>query len=394
MARTLICGFEANDTGTGTPSGANIDGRPIGTGVSIDASSRTGSFALKVALTSGVTGRYEATTGSGHFVRFYMKVTVRPASTARQFYGNVSANFVTLRLNPSGTIAYYVDTTLIGTSTAALTDTTKWYLIEIRSGTASSVAILRIDGVNEITGSPSSWSQVISLGTEDTVADTYTAFFDDLVRDDAAYPGDSKVVLLIPTADTSNTNWRKGAGTTTGTDFYEAVNNLPPGGVASASETDVTNIESASSTGTAQYTATMSTYASKGIAAGDTIVAIQQIVDHGEDIATGTKTGTFELTANPVVSATAFTFGDDGGAHGIYNNAASLWAPGRLITSGPSVTVSTAPTMKLVKTDTTTRVGCVCFMGIYVEYVPAVVSVFIAKPPKVIGQSVKRASYF
>lgn len=369
MARVGINGFEVNDTGTSTPIGQNAEGKPVGTGVTMDTGIvRTGTYACKVALTSGVAGRFQQwAITNNHYNRVYIRVTARPASTARVLCGNGSN--VNLRLNANGTIAYYNSTTLIGTSSTALTDTSKWYRVEWRQSDGSSVVILKIDGTNEVTGSPSSWaSSTVIFGSDDTVADTYTAYYDDYVADDAGYPGDGKVVLLLPASDNTRTNWTAGNGGTS--NLFDAVNNLPPGGLASANETNSTNIESASNTGTALYIANMVSYATAGLTSSDTVNAIMQVIVEGEDIATGTKTGSYEMTQNPVVAATTFTAGADGGAHGIYNNASSLWQVRRKITQTPSVTVATTPLMKLVKTDTTTRTLCVCFMGIYVDYTP------------------------
>ena len=378
MARTVICGFEANDNITGNLTTQAVDGRLQGTGATIDTTTvRSGTYALKIALTSGTAGYFlsQHNLSNGRYTRFYLRVTALPSSTARKLFGNTTG--IHLRLNPAGTLALYNNTTLIGTTTTALTDTTKWYRIEIRLADGTSVPTVLIDGNTEITASPASWTMApLHIGANDTVADTYTAYFDDLTEDDAGFPGDGKVVLLLPESDNTRTNWTAGAGATTS--LFAAVDNLPPAGVASASETNTSNIESASSTGTATYIAAMSTYSSKGIAAGDTVNAIDIMILHGEDIATGTKNGTFELTSNPVVGSTAFAFGNDAGAHGAYNASTGIWPFAETFQNAPTVTVGNAPLFKVVKTDTTTRVACICFMGIYVDYTPAVVDPYPA----------------
>lgn len=380
MARTFILGFEGNDTGTSMPSGRHVDGVPSGTGISLDTGTvRSGTYSLKANLTTSVAGRFlpNQNIGTGSYVRGYVRVTSLPG-TARIFFGDTTG--VNLKLNTSGTLELLNTTTSIGTSTTALTDSTRWYRIEVRLADGSSVAVLRIDGNDEVTGSPSSWSMNLSFGDNGANAGAYTVFYDDVTVDDTTWPGDGKVVLLLPASDNTVTNWTAGAGSTS--NLWDAVNNTPPTAVASASETNTTNIESASSTGTATYIANMTTYSTAGLVAADTVNAIMQVVVHGEDIVTGTKTGTYEMTQNPVVASTAFTtgFGGDAGAHGAYNNASSFWVVARKITATPSITVGTTPLMKLVKTDTTTRVGCVCFMGIYVDYTPAVVSDFPVLP--------------
>ena len=395
MARTYFTGFEVAD---GNANGVGrVDITQLGSGCSWETTIHRGNGqpgstrSLKVVAASGtqcIINLFRATANSP-YLRFYIRVTVRPATTARPIYGATSS--LHIDLNPNGTLSVVNNTTPIGTSTTALTDTARWYMVELRISNGSSVTVLQIDGIAEVTGSPSSWSISNFMGAAGTVADTYTAYFDDFSQDNSAFPGPGNVVLLLPISDSSITNWTAGAGA--GSSLFEAINNLPPAGVASASETNTTNIESSSNSGTASYSANMNYLADLGAQAGATIVALEQLVVHGEDIATGAKTGSFELASNPVVGATAFTFGEgDSGAHVAYADAASNWKLSSLVTTTPSMDINSVTNMRLVKTDTTTRTGCVCFMGIYVEYVPAA-TVTPPNLPKVIRQAVSRASY-
>lgn len=332
---------------------------------------RTGTYSLKLTPASGATGywngRTSTTAADTDYLRFYVRVTSLPA-TARVLAGVVAAT--RLMLNPSGTL------TLFGTpnsvvSSVALTDTTKWYRIDIKAllaGGAGSLA-LSIDGVSQ--GSTDSGGSAIGLrfGADDTVAATYTAYIDDVRYDSTDIRGAGQAVLLLPVSDNANTNWTAGAGGTT--NLWSAVDNIPPAGLASASESATSNIESASSTGTANYVANLKTYTNAGIGAADTLNEVYPRLRHGEDIATGTKTGSYELTANPVIASQTFTFGADGGAHAADGNSVLWLTHGGTSTRAPAVTLGSSPTMKVIKTDTTTRVGCVDFMGMYVDYTPA-----------------------
>jgi hypothetical protein len=100
-----------------------------------------------------------------------------------------------------------------------------------------------------------------------------------------------------------------------------------------------------------------------------TIKIVQAVVDTAEDISTGTKTGTFQITSNPAQSGTdAITaFGNDAGAAGTWpTNWYAYWGTAQYY---PSVTLGTSLALEVVKTDTGTRTALIDFMGIYIEYV-------------------------
>ena len=328
---------------------------------------RTGTRSARVNPASGASGAATHSIASG-FGGFGLYIATMP-SVARSIVGFATSNAVSIRLNTNGTLSVMTGGsagTLIGTSATALT-TGVWYWISLRRSDGSSVPLLQINGVTEVTGTLSGMgSQGWLLGCNETEASAIDLYFDDLIVDDAAHVPPSKVATLLPISDNSRTNWTAGAGATT--NLFDAVDNNPAGGVASASETNTTNIESASNTGTANYVANLATYASAGINAADTVRGVTLFCRNGEDIATGTKTGTFELTGNPVVGTTAFTFGNDNGAHAAENGGA--WVTSTASSSSPSVTVGSSPTMRVTKTDTTTRVACVDLMGINVAWTP------------------------
>jgi len=361
MARIGISGWEsASDKGESN----NLFN---GTGCSIENSIvRSGSHSLKVLCVPGVTAYHIAISGF-LFNRAYIRVTSLPLTTPRVIVGAINTNNVNIRLTTSGSLSFYVDTTLIGTSSTALVNADKWYRVEWRTGTASNVPVLLIDGNTEITDSPSSWTYPGSFGANDIVADTYTAYFDDVASDDSDWCGEGKVVLLLPISDNARDSlWTGGAGGTT--NLYEAVNNTPP--IGTASETDSTQIEHAggASGTTDQYTANMATYASAGIGAYDIIVSVVGKVVHGEDEAAGTKQLKYHIVSNPSSDASVtFNAGLDAGALGTFptNWATAVGFPS---ISYPLVDLNTSPIMRVVRPETASGVASICFMGINVEY--------------------------
>lgn len=331
---------------------------------------RTGGYSLKISPQSGnfvaYWGNHARTTGC---VKVDVRITARPATTARMLLNGISP-YERLLINADGTLTLQDSTGAShGTTTTALTDTTRWYRIEVRvpaDGSASSE--LRIDGRTEFTFTHKSLDNLPTwLGNYDNVADTYTAYFDDFVIADAAHGwiGPTAVYHLLPTADAQRGSWTGGSGGTT--NLWDAINNVPPAGTAT--ETNTTQIESADSSGdnsTDEYRATTQTIASV-VGTGASVLAMSCGCFHGEDVATGTKTGSIALTS-PTISATTFTFGQDLAALGTYPDYWQ-WRSPAPITSG--WTNNTAPVIVLRKTDATTRVGSVCFaaVGVVVQQV-------------------------
>lgn len=195
------------------------------------------------------------------------------------------------------------------------------------------------------------------------------AWNDDQGASQNSYPGDEKIVLFLPISDNArDTLWTGGAGGTTS--LFDAVNNTPP--VGTASETNTTQIEHAGGAGgtTDRYDANMTTYTTAGIASGDTINVMQFFDVDGEDVTTGTKLLNFEVLSNPVMASPGnVTAGNDAGGLGTYPSFWSVHRSG--MTYNPSVTVGTSPVMRVRRPETATRVASVCFMGIYVSYTPA-----------------------
>jgi hypothetical protein len=336
---------------------------------------RTGTYSLKVAPASGAAGYWDQATGSFQsqgFLRVYVKVTVLPA-TARNFIGSRVSAETALNLNPDGSLELFNNAVSAGSSSTLLTDTARWYRVELKVDNAGNTQELLIDGVSQVTDTYTNPAVRMRYGATDTVAATYTAYFDDISFDGAAYPGAGSVVLLRATSLNAAGGWVEGDGAGTA-GMAGAVSTRPPAGVASASETSATNIESPTNSATDNCDMNMTTYTAAGVASGDTINALLAFVRHGEDIATSTKTGALKIVSNPDSGTeTTFTYGDDVGAHGaeVGNWRTTGGVTESTIVSSPSVTLGTSPVMRVGKRTATTRVVCVDFMGIYVDYTPA-----------------------
>lgn len=362
MAVVFVKGFDSQDI-------LNIEDFSITGTASLNTSTvRTGAASVRCNPASGAQGavQYVGAASIVGFVHFGLYVATLP-SLARLVAGSGSGS--TLKINPSGTLEVFDGVTSRGASTTALI-TGQWYWIGWRQSAGTSVPALQINGVTEVTATVT--QGVLLFGFNDTVASAADAYFDDVIVDDAGFLASSKVSLLVPISDNARASlWTGGAGGTTS--LFDAVNNTPP--VGTATETNTTQIEHAGGAAgtTDAYDANMTTYATAGIAAADTVLAIEYFIAHGEDVGTGTKLLNFSLVSNPTQATglANFAAGADVGALGTY---ATNWTVTRnSIIANPSVTVGTSPVMRVLRPETASRVASVCAMGMYVAWTPAVV---------------------
>lgn len=379
MARLYTGGFEFNHLGTDGAEGLFANGTyDVAT-----AQKRTGTYSFHYNPASGANG-YCLRTGlsiADCYVRVWFRAS-NSLSTGKQgiIWLNSTAGSIKVYVNAGSTVEVYLNGSLATTFVANVINGT-WYSLLVRAkfSTSSAVHEVKFEGEtwtdNTNDASTANVNDVYFGATSnETFSGTYEGWIDDIAINDATgvnengYPSSTgKVGILIPTSDDTITNWTAGAGGTS--NLFDAVDNLPPAGVASASETNTTNIESASNTGTATYIALTGTYTALGVGSSDTINLIEPIIRHGEDVATGAKGGTYETTSNPVISSSTFNFGDDLGAHGaeISNWRNKTLGP----TYSPSVTLGSGVKLKVVKTNTTTRVTCVDLMAVIVDWTPA-----------------------
>lgn len=380
MSRLLTAGAEGND--------ATLDGISIGGATVVSDVVRSGVYAYKCTTDSfgnaaAISFVISRTLGRTYYHRMYVRFDGLPASgsvdiiTVSGFTATITSGGA-LQLWNSGT------STQVGSDSATTIVVGTWYRIElsakIQSGASDDSAELRLDGITVATATNVSAATgdtgQVSMGWAILNANNAnnTLRIDDIaVNDDQganpqnSWPGEGKIVLLVPTSDNARaTLWTGGAGGTT--NLFDAVDNKPP--VGTATETNTTQIEHAGSAAgsTDAYDANMTTYSAAGIVTGDTISLIQVVDADGEDVSTGSKHLQFSVVSNPAIAtAGSILCGEDAGALGTYPSAwtAHQGTPSYV----PTVTLGTAPVMRAMRPETTSRVASVCFMGMLVEYV-------------------------
>jgi len=368
VAITYLTGFEGQAVG--------VDGivTTTGTVAYSTAQKRTGAASLRINPATSANGYASFVSASfAGYVNFGFYVATLPIGE-RIIYGSNSSTYINATINSAGRIYLYEGATNIGSSSTLLTTNT-WYWIGIRNIPGTSVVFLTINGKDEITGTATTASATGYLGCSDSTANGAIDFYyDDLIIDDTGFLEPSKVGLLLPISDNArSTLWTGGSGGTT--NLYDAVNNTPP--VGSATESNTTQIEHAGgAAGTTDlYAADMTTYTTAGVNAGDSVIALQGIVSWGEDISTGTKLLSYSGVSNPSwtgESSIDVSTGHGSGAVTTFSTGTDYWNERRsAIVTNPSVTLGTSPVMKVTRPETASRVASVCFMGMYVAWTPA-----------------------
>ncbi len=377
MARLAMSGAELNY------SSFSPEGSPTGLAQPSATSPRTGSFCWEAASGAGSPGwvslGYTIATATTVYARVYINVANLPTSDVFIIgFGNGSTVDVGVKLRTGGQLQLW-NAAQVGSDSSAISTGT-WYRIELATDINGSGnwtgSELRIDGTsiasNSGVGPFGRSGSGLQFGWINNPGASKTIRFDDVAINDASgaanntWPGVGEILLLLPTADGQRGSWTGGAGGTT--NLWNAINNVPP--IGTATETDLTQIESADSSGnnaTDEYRGDMVMDA-QGVSAGSTVAALMAVISHGEDVATGTKTGSFGFQANPATTYGTFTYGNDVGALGTWP---ATWSWGNTaIANEPSVTISTATKIAVRKTDTGTRVASVAFLGALVDTVP------------------------
>lgn len=398
MTRLAFGSFAASGgAGSGNP-GVNSDGFTVVGSPTVIASpfaSSSSANALECVV-SGASDTYvlqaqTITNNRGYYLRARVRISAAPAITTPLLGVGTPAianvNAISLAVDTSRGIWLWGNGAVrdvVGPTLAVDTD----YLLElfVQYNTAGNETVTgRVDGVQFATfiGALTNTIPTVGLflGVAGTAAMTarYTdwALNDDQGATDNSWPGNAQIAMLLPVSDDAGNStisadaWR--AGNTGTTNLWDAVNNTPPTGTTSPGTT-ATQIVCDTPSTARNYTTVTETYASK-LAAGDTITVVQGVVVHGESVTTGTKTGACTILANPASGAsTSFTYGNDQGAVGAF--ALTQWAIARApAVSSPTPTRSTGASLR-VTADTNTRNVDVCFMGVYVEYIPAAVAAF------------------
>lgn len=273
MARGITSGFEVYVSASETP-GSNVpDGALLGvsnaTATRDTSIKRSGRASLKIITTSAAGLGYNAwhsVSSFDFFCRAYFRVS-RPSAECCIMRIRASGNNISeVRLNTDGTIELWVAVSGVGlqlqgsASVVALDDNTSWYRVELYTLQSASagqdLAELRLDGVTVAT-----WQGTLTetIGPNEfhtgwvttPGATSKTIYVDDVAlnydsgSDQSSWPGPGNVVMLLPESDSQVGSWTAGAGGTSS--LFDAVNNTPP--IGTATETNLTQIESADSSG-------------------------------------------------------------------------------------------------------------------------------------------------
>lgn len=373
MARLVTAGAETKD--------ATAEGLAVVTASTSTAHARTGTSSFSAANRWAIAGAL----GTTYYFRSYVLLDAGVgADTSILRIGNSTLGtvYVDVALTSSNTLILRAKgTTTVGSASAAIpVDASAWTRVELaatfQTGTIDYCELL-VNGVSVASTTTADLfdSAPAAVGITGSAGHFW---HDDIALNDStgasqnSWPGDGKVVLLVPTSDNSAGSWKAGSAASAVSNgaLFNAVDNAPPVGTASPNAATAAISNTVSGATTPNYDANMTTYTAAGIASGDTVNLVQQIIAHGEDIATGTKTGTFAMVSNPAIAASAsVNFGADAGAAGTYP---TTWTVTQgAVSYAPSVTVGTAPVARITKTDTGTRAADCCFMGLLVDYTPA-----------------------
>lgn len=393
MARLVTSGFEvfvdAQSLGTGIgPDGVNASGGSRDTSLK-----RSGLSSLRFASASLASNDFALASvlDRGYWIRIYLFITTLP-SAAHQILANAGANS-TVQLATTGRVFSSINT---GATSAALNDGA-WHRIEYffkQSATQAARAWeLRVDDLTVASGTGQTGDSSVFTSVRVQSSSSAVLNFDDLaINDDQgaaqnSWPGDGRVVLLVPTADSAvGAGWTLGTGTAiSGNAGAGAVDNTPPSGVADLTAgSDTKQIRNATANANSNYDATMATYTAAGIGAPDTINVLVPWVYTAAPVATSAKLGTVGVVSNPAIAninlGTLGTSGAfwQGNAAGTYPNGWK-WSSGT-VTYNPSVTTGTAPVVRITQVTASTRIAMVSFVGIYVDYTPAAAAT--AKPSR------------
>lgn len=178
----------------------------------------------KLAATGARTSINAATV----YARAYARFEAFPASASEEicsFSDTTGGVKCTVRIDSSGKLNLYTTngTTLLAGPTAAAMPLNTYTRIEVKAGTgASAVAEVRVNGTVVLTATHSSTNNVqyFKIGKEaNRNSQGYTIRWDDLVLDDAAYPGPGEIRIATPNAAGTDTAW-SGA--------YTTVDEVPP----------------------------------------------------------------------------------------------------------------------------------------------------------------------
>lgn len=409
MARLLTIGYDVEVPGNAVIGPDNPNGGAVVNTVTRDTTNkRSGVGCLK--CDSGASNFQAAhalvtppsSTAYTYTYRAYMCFSALPTAQA-QLLGP-STQGVGPFLTPTGKLRLWnnVGAVQIGSDSAATIagNGSTYYRIELQVTVNASTQItaceLRLDGVTVASASGltiAGGGAVHYVGWVGAPGASKQVYVDDVALNDATgaanntWPGDGKIVMLLPISDSAaGTGWTKGNGTAIGTTGWSSVDNEPPVGIADlgGAGADTGQIRNASSTASVNYDANLSSYTTAGIGATDVVNAVHPWVCTAAPSATSPKAGTFGIVSNPAIANINLKGASGAFYAGIVQGTYPtgwIWSPGT-ITATPTVTKGTSPVARIQQVTASTRIASVCFMGMYVDYTSSV-SVTVTSPPAI-----------
>jgi hypothetical protein len=385
--RNSFTGFEFGDLLT-EPSLTFTSGTPALESTTV----RSGNYAMKIDLTSaGCQAQLIGAAASAVplYYRLYVYFTAFPTSTNTQVMGRTSGHRVVV--NSSGQLGLFFNSNTanqLGSFSSALSLNT-WYRVEMMSninttGGAADSGELQINGVSIATDSGTDRGSTASLNflVGDTAANGLVFICDDYAVNDNAgttsqitWPGEGRVLFLWPVADSSRVGWTGGASGTT--NLYDALNNRPPGGVAAASATDLSQVVDGNSNTTDTYDATLAAYTDSvasggaGMQVNDVVRVVMGVARLSNSSTTARNIG-WKLVSNPATSEQVTGSGTTAASteHTGWSTSTSF----TVYVQDPTVALGTKPVMELRKaTATTDKITC-DLLGLYIDYAPALVN--------------------
>jgi hypothetical protein len=383
MGRLVTAGAE---TGDGPTEGVSLTASTVAASIST-ANPRSGTRHFRGGPTlSNSYVRYviTPTTNVTYFYRAYVYMPSNPST---------GSTIALIRILNSGVLQQSLLLTNNGTTIGALPNSVPatygaWLRLEVSmvwNGAAATYAA-RVDGttVTLTSASTAAAPGVIDVGWATSPNVSLAIDVDDIALNDDqgasqnTWPGEGKEVLLLPVTDSATgTGWTLGTGTAPGGAGHTALANTPPQGVADlAAGSDPKQMRNASANANVNVDMTMTTYTAAGIAAIDTINVIDPITATGAPVVTSAKAGTVGVVSNPAIANVALGAGGTAGAFWSGVTAGTYptgWKVSHgTVTYAPSVTLGTAPVMRVTQVTSSTRIAMVCFMGMYVDYTPGV----------------------
>lgn len=361
------------DSTTGACTLQSTVARGRGQALKCDSTAGNAIARAAFATTSSILGR-------DYFQRCWFYFDNLPGVTTPIMAFTTISDVLTAKLTSGGKLGLYNGATQIGSDSTATIVTGQWYCVQmkIRINSAAlddngelyldEVLVASATGISIATSGPSS----CHVGWNAAPGASLVCYLDDWALNDGVgasntgYPERAAhIVTMLPVSDNAvGTGWVDGDGVGT---LFGSVDNVPPLGAGTPA--DGTQIKNLTSTATANYDANMQTYLAAGVPLNSKVIAVQAYCAHGQPV-NSAKNGALQIVSNPVeASEVGFGYGPSGGA--VMGAFPTNWGWTRSTCQQvPSVTLGTAPVLRVGKRTATTAEVDVCFMCMHVEFIP------------------------